>query len=285
LGTSTDDRSDRWVKFYVRALDNPIFTSLSPATTKLFVILLCRANWKDSVWFDGVKPVLVPRGSLVTSAAKIEQEFGLTRQQTRDALGNLQKLGVATTRTTNRYSIITVCNYDRYQGGLDEQEPAKEPKENQQGNQSRTSGGTTLLEYIESVDNTLPAQAGDFSLISPSGNGNKRKTELATVIEELAPKIHARHPTANGRRDIGTEHVVKSLNSIAKLASAQDRVRLIRQVDENHAAWCETDHWKNGYAKSLENWLAPTKGRYKIAPSVEREPSPYGDKPYVPGAY
>ena len=104
----TDGRSDRWVRFYVRALDNPIFTSLAPVAAKLFVIFLCRANWKDSIWYDHARPVPVPRGSLVTSAAKLEEEFSVTRQQIRDTLENLQNLGIATITGTKRYTMITI---------------------------------------------------------------------------------------------------------------------------------------------------------------------------------
>ena len=55
-------------------------------TTRLFVHLIFKANWKDGR-FQGVE---VPRGSLVTSLGHLSKETGLSIQQVRTALKHLK---------------------------------------------------------------------------------------------------------------------------------------------------------------------------------------------------
>ena len=58
-------------------------------TTRLFIHLILKANWKDGR-FQGVK---VPRGSLVTSLPTLAEETGLSLQQIRTAEKHLKSTG------------------------------------------------------------------------------------------------------------------------------------------------------------------------------------------------
>lgn len=80
-------------------------------TKILFLHCLLKANWKDGR-FEGTT---VPRGSFVTSVKQLSSELGLTNDEIRTALKHLLKTGEVTRQTTNKYTVITVCNYDFYQ--------------------------------------------------------------------------------------------------------------------------------------------------------------------------
>lgn len=82
-------------------------------TTRLFIHMLCRANWKDG-YFKGEK---IERGSFVSSIGKLAQETNLTEREVRTALKHLKTTGEVTSRTTSKYSVFTVKNYNRYQSG------------------------------------------------------------------------------------------------------------------------------------------------------------------------
>lgn len=77
----------------------------------ILVHLILKANFKDTEWRD----ITIRRGQLVTSRHSICQETGLTDKVVRGALKKLQKTGEIIIEATNNYSIITICNYDRYQ--------------------------------------------------------------------------------------------------------------------------------------------------------------------------
>lgn len=80
-------------------------------TKILFLHCLLKANWKEGR-FEGTT---VPRGSFVTSVKQLSLELGLTNDEIRTALKHLLNTGELTKQTTNKYTVITVCNYDLYQ--------------------------------------------------------------------------------------------------------------------------------------------------------------------------
>lgn len=80
-------------------------------TKNVFLHCLLKANWKDGKW-EGKK---IPRGSFVTSVKRISLELALTEDEVKTALKHLLKTGEITKQTTNKYSVITVSNYDLYQ--------------------------------------------------------------------------------------------------------------------------------------------------------------------------
>jgi len=77
----------------------------------LFIHCLISANWKDG-WYKGIR---IPRGSFATGRVKLSEETGLTEQQTRTSLNHLELTNEITIKSYNKFSIITINNYDRYQ--------------------------------------------------------------------------------------------------------------------------------------------------------------------------
>lgn len=80
-------------------------------TCRLFIHMLLKANWKDGKFRD----VTIPRGSFVSSLDKLSEETSLTKREIRTAISHLKSTGEVTVKTTNRYSIFSIKNYDIYQ--------------------------------------------------------------------------------------------------------------------------------------------------------------------------
>lgn len=80
-------------------------------TKILFIHLLLTVNWKDSLWHG----IVIPRGSKITSYAKLSKEVGISIQQTRRAIFNLQTTHEITLVSTHSYTIINVLKYGTYQ--------------------------------------------------------------------------------------------------------------------------------------------------------------------------
>lgn len=98
----------------------------------------------------------------------------------------------------------------------------------------------------------------------------KSDPELENAIARVAEEIHSRHPHA--RRDIGVGGVRGKLLTIAKKHPKAERITLVEKINRVHAAWCDTNGWRKDdgqWAKGLENWLAPTMGRYLNEPPTE----------------
>lgn len=80
-------------------------------TCRLFIHMLLRANWKEGKFRD----TTVPRGSFVSSVAKLAEETGLTIDEVRTAILHLISTNEITKQSTNKYTVFTVVNYNLYQ--------------------------------------------------------------------------------------------------------------------------------------------------------------------------
>jgi hypothetical protein len=80
-------------------------------TFRLFTHLLFKANWEDKKWCG----VIVKRGEIITSLSTLAEQTGLTLQQVRTSISKLQSTNEITSKTTNKYSIISITNYNNYQ--------------------------------------------------------------------------------------------------------------------------------------------------------------------------
>ncbi len=105
-----------WARLYRRLLSHPIWTQLQPAVGKVAVTFILLANYRASKWYDGNSEVELPPGSFVTSYDRIAERCNISRQQARDAFDHLEKLDFGTYRRTQRYTVVTLCNWETYQG-------------------------------------------------------------------------------------------------------------------------------------------------------------------------
>ena len=80
-------------------------------TFRLFVYMLLSAYWKEGSY----KGKLIPRGSFPSTVSNLARETNLTDNEIRTALKHLQSTGEITNKSTNKFTIFTVNNYDLYQ--------------------------------------------------------------------------------------------------------------------------------------------------------------------------
>jgi hypothetical protein len=102
-----------WIKLHRKLLDNPITSK--PNWLWLWIYLLLKANHEpNSIIWNG-KPMVIERGQLLTGFHTLKKETRLTLQVTRSALEYLKTTHQITIKTTNKWSLITINNYDTYQ--------------------------------------------------------------------------------------------------------------------------------------------------------------------------
>lgn len=94
----------------------------------LFIYMLLRANYEETEW-RGVK---LRRGEFITSRRSLAKATGLTEQQVKTALKNLQTTHEITSKSTNKQTTVYICKYDDYQ-------PTNNPQSNQQERQQTTT--------------------------------------------------------------------------------------------------------------------------------------------------
>lgn len=77
----------------------------------LFLHLLLTASFKESEWMGRT----IQKGQVITSNKHLAEELGFSVQQIRTALNKLKSTGEITTQSTNRFTIITIVNWGKYQ--------------------------------------------------------------------------------------------------------------------------------------------------------------------------
>ena len=138
-------------------------------TKSVFIHLLLSANHTDKQELD----LLVKRGQCMTSLRILGDELGMTMRNVRTALEHLVKAETISMTSNNRFTLITVLNYDAYQDGpqdIQEEIPAGEgrtrndtrndkPNPQQEAAKSQKSAHETTHEttssYIEQEDKNL----------------------------------------------------------------------------------------------------------------------------------
>lgn len=100
---------------------------------------LIKATHKERTVMIGYQEINLQAGQFIFGRNKAAQETNLTSQEVRTCLKNLEKHKKITIKATNKFSIITIINWDTYQQDiiqpnqqLNQQLTNKEPTNNQQ---------------------------------------------------------------------------------------------------------------------------------------------------------
>lgn len=185
-----------------------------PEMVQIFIYLLLKANSEDAV-FEGE---IVPRGSLVTSVKNLSWGTHLTPQVVRTCLERLKLTNEITTKSTNKYTIITLCSYDKYQCSQNEvnkqnnEQLNKQLTNNQQTNNKQLTNNQQQYKNIRNKeDNNIshtiarPRTREEEFLYDMQNNQSwlemvamRYKTSIHTIlkkIEEFALEIEIKGTT------------------------------------------------------------------------------------------
>jgi len=97
----------------------------------MLIVSLLSANHKDNPWWDGKDHISVARGSFVTSRDKFAVITETTPRKVRTFWNKMEKIEFLTIKTTNRHTMITICNYGVYQNPELYMCPSKRPMKDQ----------------------------------------------------------------------------------------------------------------------------------------------------------
>jgi hypothetical protein len=118
-----------YVKLWRKSLDSSLWSN--PSAWRLWEWCLMKASWKPTKVMVGYQEVDLGPGQFIFGRHKASVETKLSEQTVRTALLALLNCKNLTIKSTNKYSIITIINWDIYQ---QDEEPI-----NHQSNQELTS--------------------------------------------------------------------------------------------------------------------------------------------------
>ncbi len=224
-----------WIKLYNTLLDWEWKTD--PKMVALWVHILLCANNEDGK-FMGKE---VSRGQFVTSLEHISRDTGLSVMNVRTCLERLKKSKCITTKSTNRSTCITICNYDNYQN-----------KKNATNKQTTNNQQTTNTQ--------------------PTDNQQTNNKQLTTIIDiKNKEKENKEILTTNKQQEKGFENWLKCkeyLTANGRTATDQgfERFYIINQegTTETPPYW-----YKDGVLDSFDNFMARPSNRKRYTPKGE----------------
>jgi hypothetical protein len=171
-----------------------------PETLALFIDLLLRANHENGFW----KGHEVKRGQLITGRKSLSKSTGLSEQAIRTSLERLKSTNEITIKSTNKFSIITICKYDDYQTTVTPKQPAERPATQPTNNQQTTTNKNdkndknintkkldpSVLAYPSNLDTPAVRKAVSDWLEHKQGLGKtyKRNRSVEILLKQWASR-------------------------------------------------------------------------------------------------
>ncbi len=231
-----------FIKVHRKFLNWSWYTDIN--TKIIFIHMLLKANWREGKFRD----TTVPRGSFVSSIAKLAEETGLTNDEVRTAISHLVCTKEITKQSTNRYTVFTVVNYALYQD-IPEQRP------------SSTQPIPVLFPTIE------------------EGKKVRREEDFRNIASNISCPEPKTAPTSSG--------ILLPLNDKSFYDVPQDKITLwratypavdVEQELRRMVAWLDSNPTKRktrrGIERFINSWLARTqdsggsKGQKEVSEAV-----------------
>lgn len=152
--------SNGWIKLHRELVDWEWYQDAN--TMRVFLHVLISANHKAAKW----RGIAIERGQFVTSYDHLAKALGLTIQNVRTSISKLKKSENLTVKSTSRYTILSVCNYDTYQS---REEPTNTPANKPSTNHQQTTNKqlTTNKKEKNNKEKKEKAKVVEFKEASP----------------------------------------------------------------------------------------------------------------------
>jgi hypothetical protein len=158
-----------WIMLHRKILDN--WVSQEPEMLAVWIRILLEANHADTKrMFNGCH-IEIKRGQLIFGLNAFSLKSGVSENKVRRYINLLEKDGMINRLKTNKYSLISIVNFDSYQGSdsqttgethsNDSQTTSKPQHRNNDnnGNNDKNKDSVPLQQILDAYHEHLPAMA------------------------------------------------------------------------------------------------------------------------------
>lgn len=221
-------------------------------TLQLFLYLLLTANYEEKKWKD----ITIRRGQLVASLSGLASSLNMSVKKIRVRLNRLADSGTIITEWTNKYSVITICNYDSYQDGDDTEGQAKGQAKGRQdepkwaGERAGKNDTSTDCEF-DSCDQVDSDQGQAEGQAKGRQDEPKRAGKRAQTKEYKKNKEYISTSTARACEEEASEaeSESESESEVDKLASGRERAKNRLRIGDS-----ESNFIGQGEVATIRNW-------------------------------
>lgn len=177
---------------------HPIFKGY-PERLAIWLWLIDNAAWKDTPHDVNGKTIMVKRGSVCASERRLAEEIGVGRQVIRTFLERLKADHMINAEITHGRTLITICNYNKYQSPQSGHNPPPNPPLTQD-QPTKEQGNNITVSSLRSDT----AHSGDLTkLVFDAGTA-------LLVASGMAP-ARAKSMLGKWRKDHGDASVIAAI--------------------------------------------------------------------------
>lgn len=186
----------------------------------LFLHCLICASYKDFEWMG----MELKAGQFITGRKKLAEELGFSEQQIRTAISKLESTGEISIFSTNKYSIITVTNWENYQGDSNEQPTENavfcEQIVNEEKNLKNSTNKSTNKNALETPFNKdffeTEENSSTNTLTNEQPTSNQQVTNKQPHIKNIKniKNIKKRENNAHAREPLSEEIIISFCSSV-----------------------------------------------------------------------
>lgn len=196
-------------------------------TMRVFLHLLLKANWEDSRYRNHP----VPRGSLVCGRKQLAQDLKISEQSIRTALIHLKSTNEITIESTNRFSIIHIVNWEKYQ--VNENLSTNKITNKATNNQPATNQQLTTSKEYKEIKNIRREEEGESSINPEEVQNLFNKICIffkpcMTIGKASLPKI----------RKLGQQYSIEEIREVFEKANKSKFLQ-----GSNDRGWSATFDW------------------------------------------
>ncbi len=210
----------------------------------IFLHLLLNASVSDKVWHGKE----IKRGQVITGRKRISAETGISERTIRTCLQRLIETGEIEIESTNKYSIVTICNYECYQCGIsesDQQESTerpsvKTPKKTKEEIKADTERRmkefyTSLIPFVQTYGKQMVREFYDYWSETNKSGSKMRWEQQTTWVLERRLEYWSRNDKSYKSKSNGIDRTNNSTREERATGAANLVARLIadnKPVDE-----------------------------------------------------
>lgn len=193
-----------------------------PATGWLFINLVLMANHVPSEW----RGISIQRGQLVTGRKALAEQTGLSEQSVRTALNHLKSTGEITISPTNKFSLVTIVNYGKFQDAQSDSTstPTSTPTSNSTNDQPAANQQLTTNKNEKKYKNEEKGTVEPPPAVLAFDG-----TDLSGALRQHADELARRYglPVIDATRDALLEdferHGTEAVEAALKAAALKDK--------------------------------------------------------------
>ena len=235
-----------WIQVSRKLLDWEYFND--ELMLRGWLYLLLKANHEDKVW----RGLEIKRGQYVTSLSKMARDLGISVQQTRRILNTLKSTYEIASCATNKFTIISICKYDIYQGDKKKRQQALQQASQQalqqQLNKINNKKNTPSNEGASDSPSDPPSKEVNIDFGGLLSFWNKTMETSNAVIPKLKSMTERRKGLVRARV---REHDKRAVFEVITKAAASDFLN-----GKNQRGWVASFDWimlPTNFQKVLED--------------------------------